>query len=297
VSAHTASAAHRTSRRANMVGSKVEVATRRVGNCQVCERDIKLYSLVSGEPKDDDLRMVHHGYERPGHGHIEGDCPGVGEQPYERSKAIVERMLSAAEVRLAHSQKYLHRLQVGEVTSITREEWDYAARANKPKTYVRSEMENWDWSEVLRKETRDTERAIDLWGSQVKHLRQRIAEWKLVPVRTIEEIVAVEQAKKAAREGEKAKKRAERDAKEAAKRAKKQALEDKRVAISRDLAEKFTALAAADDKPGARDLAYRAKKKYHSWIYYEADRLGIDDVLIRLGVAYRAAHNKKLYWT
>lgn len=48
---------------------------RYVGFCPVCERDIK---VLRGT-------LVHHGYRRPGHGEIVGDCPGVGYQPFELS--------------------------------------------------------------------------------------------------------------------------------------------------------------------------------------------------------------------
>ncbi len=60
--------------------------------CQICERNQALdrYGV-----------MVHHGYERPGIGWIQGDCFGVKFKPYpatdalERYKVFIERMLSA----------------------------------------------------------------------------------------------------------------------------------------------------------------------------------------------------------
>ena len=66
-------------KRDNAIGlnpPKKETVTRYVGNCQICERDQKLTV---------DMKMVHHGYLRPGDGEIHGDCPCVGAEPYEVS--------------------------------------------------------------------------------------------------------------------------------------------------------------------------------------------------------------------
>jgi len=70
-----------------------ETVTRYVGNCQICEHDQKLTV---------DMKMVHHGYRRPGHGTIEGDCPCVGADPYEvscdRIKSYVKGLREALRV-------------------------------------------------------------------------------------------------------------------------------------------------------------------------------------------------------
>ena len=47
--------------------------------CQVCERTQALTK---------DGVLVHHGYERPGHGWIVGDCFGVGHKPYTATDAL-----------------------------------------------------------------------------------------------------------------------------------------------------------------------------------------------------------------
>ena len=296
------SSAHRASRRQENVGGKVsanraggkvkEIATRYVGNCQACEGDFKLYSVVSGEPKDDDLRMVHHGYQRPGHGYIVGDCPGVGEKPYERSKERVERMLSGAKRSLQEARERLLAMQAGEVRTLTELDW----RGKRLVEYVVGVTDPREWRSALDRAISQTEHRIrELDTATIPRLSRRVEQWRLRPVRTIEEEVQKAAAVKAVREEEKAKKREAKMAKEAATQARKQAAEDKRDAIRRDIAAKFLAFDAAGDKVGA--MAYTRKlKKYSNWLYYGADSLGIDDVLRRLGVAYRAAHNQKLYW-
>lgn len=51
------------------------MSTRYVGTCAVCEGRVKVR----------DGNLVHHGYRRPGHGYIVGDCFGVGRTPHEPS--------------------------------------------------------------------------------------------------------------------------------------------------------------------------------------------------------------------
>lgn len=296
-SAHTAEAAHRASRRSDNVGSTVnragkvggaETVTRFIGNCQWCEGDFKLFTVKPGAKviDHDDLRMVHHGYKRPGHGSIVGDCPGVGELPYERSKVLVERLLFGAESNLVTQMAYLSKLKVGEVDKITREEWGYQAESKKygnaPKTYVRAAVEDWQWRDVLDKETRDAERSVDFWDSRVKHLQRRVADWKLKPARSFEEIAEKVRGEKAARAAIVAEKRAVRDAKIAATKAKQADLAARREAIAKDLAVKFQALADADDKKGGYALARKQKKHMH-WLY--VDKLGVNAALVKLGLA------------
>lgn len=55
------------------------------GECQVCE---------GWQCMTRDGKMVHHGYRRPGHGSIVGDCFGVGHLPYPAVDAL--RKYSAA---------------------------------------------------------------------------------------------------------------------------------------------------------------------------------------------------------
>lgn len=91
-----------------------ETATRHVGNCQICEGDQKLL----------DSRMVHHGYRRPGDGVIHGDCPGVGEVPYEVSCDLIKSHKTGLEAMLVGFRKRLRDILEGRVTA---PEWLQAA--------------------------------------------------------------------------------------------------------------------------------------------------------------------------
>lgn len=298
-SARSSEAAYRASRQGDKVGSTVnravgkETVTRFVGNCQWCEGDFKLFTVKPGATTiaHDDLRMVHHGYKRPGHGSIVGDCPGVSELPYERSKALVEQLLGGAEVHLAQHREHLRLLKAGKIDRITRQEWSYDTRGGtKPKLYVQAEVEDWQWRDVLDKETRETERAVDFWNSQVTHFQKRVSNWKLVPARSFEEIAEVEREKRADRDLRVAEKRAARDAKIAATKAKQADLIARREAIAKDLAVKFQSLADAGDVKGGHALA-RKQKNRMNWLW--VDKLGVNAALVKLGLAkWRDDHKR-----
>ncbi len=51
------------------------------GECQICERE---------QARDASGNMVHHGYTRPGCGFIQGDCYGVGHEPYKATDALAK---------------------------------------------------------------------------------------------------------------------------------------------------------------------------------------------------------------
>lgn len=75
----------------------------------ICEREIALQ----------DRRLVHHGYRRPGYGSIEGDCFGVGYEPYERSTRAGEEFRRVREKERDCFTMKLFKLESGTVTRIT----------------------------------------------------------------------------------------------------------------------------------------------------------------------------------
>ena len=68
----------------------MKTALRHLGCCQICEGEFKLAGGL----------MVHHGYKRPGYGHIVGDCMGVNELPYEKSAEVCKRYLALVQDEL-----------------------------------------------------------------------------------------------------------------------------------------------------------------------------------------------------
>lgn len=78
-----------------------ETSTRYVGWCPICGRDIKVR----------DNHLVHHGYQRPGIGHILGDCPGVGYPPYEISTRACDAYRHRLIEAIRNANEYIARLQ------------------------------------------------------------------------------------------------------------------------------------------------------------------------------------------
>lgn len=66
-------------------------STRYVGTCAVCEGRVKVRGGT----------LVHHGYRRPGHGYIVGDCFAVGLLPHEVSSATARAYLDYLTTRVA----------------------------------------------------------------------------------------------------------------------------------------------------------------------------------------------------
>lgn len=78
------------------------------GTCAACCRPMKL-----------DARglLVLHGYERPGYGHVEGQCMGVGHRPHEVSAELAEKVLRMVEGTLERDRQWLARLENDQVDS------------------------------------------------------------------------------------------------------------------------------------------------------------------------------------
>lgn len=84
-----------------------KVSVRPRAECQICEREQALTT---------DGKMVHHGYERPGHGWIIGDCFGVGHKPYTATSALYAYLVFLQD-RLFNQQLDLNALADGRVAS------------------------------------------------------------------------------------------------------------------------------------------------------------------------------------
>ncbi len=90
----------------------LDPAGRYVGTCQGC---FGQYVVKASRGR---LRVVLHGYERPGIGHLIGDCPGHGHEPFEVSKDQTIVFRESLVGQLAGLRKQLARLKSGDVTEI-----------------------------------------------------------------------------------------------------------------------------------------------------------------------------------
>lgn len=108
-----------------------ETSTRYVGWCPICERDIKVRT-----------GLVHHGYERPGVGFIIGDCPGVGNPPYETSTHACDfylRVFAIPKIREAENVLAILNSPEGP-PYLTFEKYDIATRRVPRDRYGNPEM-------------------------------------------------------------------------------------------------------------------------------------------------------------
>jgi hypothetical protein len=83
-----------------------------LGTCPVCERAIR----VRGG------KMVHHGYARPGRGHIVGDCFAVNRAPYEVSCDATRDYHRLLAGRRDVAADFLRRLEAGDVARLYHDE-------------------------------------------------------------------------------------------------------------------------------------------------------------------------------
>lgn len=148
------------------------IKTKTVGLCAICVRDIAVRKGI----------LVHHGYQRPGHGFIVGDCRCVGQAPYELSCEPLRPYLVSLQARLTTAEERLARMKAGEVTEL--HVLDVygrnmtAIRADDPNTSYAFERE-------LKSRIWRDERHIKDLTAEIARIEQLIASWKLMPLRTV----------------------------------------------------------------------------------------------------------------
>ncbi len=166
--------------------------TRFLGNCQLCEGDFKLH----------ESKMVHHGYERPGDGYIHGDCPAVGADPYEVSCDLLKKMIPGLKWQLENLNAWLLKLQSGVVLELSETQRKFfplqivtiQVYASVTETYRWNRLEEWEISNVRSR--------IHQVEGTIRRFEQRVADWKPLPIRTIEELELKNRLAKAEREAQ-----------------------------------------------------------------------------------------------
>lgn len=246
--------------------------TRFLGTCQICEQEQKLH--MRG--------LVHHGFKRPGHGSIEGDCYGVHAVPYEVSCDLVKKYLVIVANEIVSSEARLVQLQTpGAVTTLFR------TNGYQSKTFTLGESDPITWRQEMERAIGDIKYKITCLKREVTRLEARITNWKLAPIRTVEEGQAEEKAAKDARAAVRNAARQIKADKVAATKARQSALQAERDAIMLDFKTKFLALAESpkplDRFAEAYNLATKMSQKKYSFFY--ARELRIDDAFVLLGLA------------
>lgn len=257
-----------------------DTVTRYVGHCQICEGEFKLTA--------DTHVMVHHGYKRPGHGFIVGDCMAVHEPAYEQSCEVLKAYTKGIKAGLENLRTHLAKLIAGEVKMIPRQTWPDGRGFNARPVWVDTHEGEPEFARAYESDKYKTEADIRHYEREVARCEARIAAWKLLPVRTVEEQAreeqAVRDAAKAVRDAAKAKRQDEARARQE----KADALKAKRDAILADFRAGFEKLAAGEITPEAKSAAFKlaekvALKKHSSWLWCRD--LKCDEALIKLGLA------------
>lgn len=168
--------------------------TRYVGVCQICEAEHKLTTDafpalgIFGQQH----KVVHHGYKRPGHGSIEGDCAGVGEVPFEVSCEATKKYRDSVTAGRALQVLRLAALRAGEVTELVVRSWQRGAPVEVVR--VGDDM----WPRELASKIREVEYEIGQADAEIKRLDAMVARWAPLPLRTVDEFEAPKRDAKAA---------------------------------------------------------------------------------------------------
>lgn len=213
--------------------------TRYVGTCAVCEGRIKVRGGT----------LVHHGYERPGYGHIVGDCYAVHRLPHETSPEVAKEYLG--EVILPRLEARIHaKARVEKATVLT---YTYERRIDRDhkvpvrfdvkegdvRTYHRDEVTKDNHSipsfdDVRRVQLASLESEIRALEGEKVRLTNLIDTWTKQDLTTVEEETAkgraVADAKRAEKNAARDQKKAEKAQRDAARAASAQAKIDKSVA-------------------------------------------------------------------
>jgi len=254
--------------------------TRYVGTCPVCEGEFKLHRL----------KMVHHGYKRPGYGEIVGDCPGVGWAPFEMSPDgavdYLERVLLPA---LQNSTTWLAKLQSGEVTELRQEIW--TPRGEPAKWKILTPADGYEFKSELKTRVRTAQHRFDALTRDAERFDNRIRGWVERPVRTEQEVLQVQERMTSERRSKideaRAAKRAKRDALDTKQRAR----EQEQLDLIKEYRDIFNQLAFESQQ---RDVSREAKghwvamqkrKNKKGYLHFYDTVLDIPEALVALKLA------------
>jgi len=252
-----------------------------IGFCPICEGDFKLQ----------DNRLVHHGYRRPGHGYIVGDCLSVHKAPYELSDEVCRLYKMYCTNALESNREHLARLQSGQVKQF--QVPDYSKGYLRHPEMMEITVVHRAFHQAWESEIHLTESHIKGLLLEINRMDRYIADWALKPIRTFEEEMeakrAVVQKNKAERE---AKRQIKRE-KAAALKAKYAAWEEEKAQLMAKFKARFLELAAIEPfDPNTVGLearqAYGEMQKAASkkgYLYFYARDLQIDQAFIRLRLA------------
>lgn len=129
-----------------------------VKQCPCCYRDIAVGP--SG-------KMVHHGYDRPGHGHQTASCWGIDFEPLQVSTKGLEYVIAARTVRLTQDRAYRETLNTATEVSV----WSGLRR-----DVVKVGEPGWDWA--LERAKNETDYTINRTAAALRVDKYVLRNWK-----------------------------------------------------------------------------------------------------------------------
>lgn len=165
---------------------------RYIGLCAACMR-----SFVVQPDRQGTLRLVHHGYQRPGYGYIVGDCPGVGYEPHEVSPHLAQVMLDRLQLERDTTQYELRELPNKTELVFIEHQYDRSrGHIDVPRTIhpgevleVRAEYRPRTFESTMEETRRKLQLQLDLLERGIEDYTKLIAEWKPQPLTEESEIV------------------------------------------------------------------------------------------------------------
>lgn len=183
------------------------LTTRYLGYCPACDGDFKIQDGV----------LVHHGYRRPGHGHIVGDCFAVHMTPHETSPETAKKFLAHLRGIEASLVTRIEHLKTTDTLFVEKTKFEGGKYVTYEVTLKKGETDEYEWKRTQEWQIDRVEGSLVILRVDIIRVQKLVDTWVEKPLRTVEEDVA---AKKAASEARKAEKAAERQEKTKARIAK-----------------------------------------------------------------------------
>jgi len=152
---------------------RVPVGGQTIGTCAICFHE----QVVRGD------QMVLHGYQRPGHGYIIGNCFGVGYKPYELSADACVAYVPNLEAHKTHYTENLAALKQGKVSGFKETERDYRTGRD---VVVITKKGDAEYPRKLAAAIANAEQQIRYVTQDITEMHKRIDQWKPVTLRRVE---------------------------------------------------------------------------------------------------------------
>lgn len=140
---------------------RAERTRENTGTCGVCGSEQKLKNGT----------LVMHGYQRPGHGYLEGSCFGVGYEAFEKSSAACVAWIKELKKMLATREVTVQNYKAGKIKELS----FYDTR-----TRVKSTVKEGDptWDKVFKNRLDGIEREVEYIKKDIEMYEKKVATWK-----------------------------------------------------------------------------------------------------------------------